>query len=313
MSDPTASYRKVFYDLRPAKQVERRMIIDTLQILSEGGFRIRDYQYTGMGSTYFVDFVLLYRLLGLTRLLSVEYDKRITKRVEFNKPFADIEIKMDTIGTVIQSLDIDTKQILWLDYDSKLQAYMLSDLIAAATRLAVGSILLITVDVNPPNDEGPPSWREYFDEVAGDLVPFGVTNEDFALSELAVTTARILFNAISNGIAGRNSVRFEYLFNFDYSDGHRMLTIGGMLASPREANMVRGCDFSTATYLRRSVDDRPYEIRVPRITRKERLYLDHHMPSASDWSPADFELSDEDVASYRNVYRYYPAYAELLL
>jgi hypothetical protein len=313
MTEATASYRKVFYDLRPAKQIERRMIIDSLQILSEGGFRIRDYQYTGMGSIYFVDFLLLYRILGLTRLLSVEYDKRIAKRVEFNKPFADIDIKIDKIGTVIQNLDIDTKQILWLDYDSRLQKYMLSDLIAAATRLAVGSILLITVDVNPPNDDGPASWRKYFDDVAGDLVPFGVTDEDFALSELAVTNARILVNAIRNGIADRTRVRFESLFNFDYSDGHRMLTIGGMLAGPMEQNMIRGCDFSAATYLRRSVDDRPYEIRVPRITRKERLYLDHHMPSATDWSPIDFELTDEDVASYRNVYRFYPAYAELLL
>ena len=49
------SWRKVPYDLRPAKQAERRMLVDAFMILSQAGFPIRDYQYTGMGSVYFVD------------------------------------------------------------------------------------------------------------------------------------------------------------------------------------------------------------------------------------------------------------------
>jgi hypothetical protein len=53
MSTPTASYLKVHYELRPAKQVERRMLIDAFQQLAQAGFQIRDYQYTGMGSIYF--------------------------------------------------------------------------------------------------------------------------------------------------------------------------------------------------------------------------------------------------------------------
>jgi hypothetical protein len=41
--------------------------------------------------------------------------------------------------------------------------------------------------------------------------------------------------------------------------------------------------------------------------------MDSAMPCASGWTPADFELDDEDVAAYNEIYRYFPAYAELLL
>ena len=45
----------------PAKQVERRMMIELLQLLSQVGFSINTYQYTGMGSVYYVDFVLFHK------------------------------------------------------------------------------------------------------------------------------------------------------------------------------------------------------------------------------------------------------------
>ena len=57
MREPTESYLEVNYALRPSKEVERRMIIDALHILSCAGLPIRDYQYTGLGSFYYVDLV----------------------------------------------------------------------------------------------------------------------------------------------------------------------------------------------------------------------------------------------------------------
>ena len=63
MNLPTESYQKVHYELRPAKQVERRMLVDALLGLAVAGFPIQDYQYTGMGSIYFIDFILFHRFL----------------------------------------------------------------------------------------------------------------------------------------------------------------------------------------------------------------------------------------------------------
>jgi hypothetical protein len=313
MTAPAASYKKVFYDLRPAKQVERRMLIDTLHLLAEGGFRIRDYQYTGFGSVSFVDFILLHRLVGLQRLLSVEHDLTIRKRIEFNRPFDQVDVRMEQIGTVIPDLDRDLKHILWLDYDFLLRKSALDDTALAATRLSPGSILVVTLDVEPPNNEGPETWYDYFKEEAGDRLPFELGPGDFGLSKLPQIVGQIVFNAIRSGMAGRTNLAFFPLFNFVYKDGHQMVTVGGMFGTTTEKAMLDGCDFRSAHFLRTSVTDTPYEIRVPRLTRRERIYMDHHMPCVAGWTPPDFELSAQDVDDYLSVYRYYPGYAELLL
>src|SRR6266704_2841751 len=104
---PTESYLRVHYELRPAKQVERRMLVDALLSLSAAGFRIQDYQYTGMGSVYFIDFMLFHRLVGFQKMLSVEHNTKIARRVEFNRPFARVGIEIAPIGDVIPRLSKD--------------------------------------------------------------------------------------------------------------------------------------------------------------------------------------------------------------
>jgi len=138
MTTPTESYKKVHYELRPAKQVERRILVDALQALATAGFPIRDYQYTGMGSIYFIDFMLFHRLLGLTRMLSVEYDTQIRKRVEFNRPFDCVDIKIAPVGEVIPTLSKDLKHLVWLDYDDILSGSQLDDVCLAAAFLPIG-------------------------------------------------------------------------------------------------------------------------------------------------------------------------------
>src|SRR5437867_59290 len=141
MSMKSASALKVIYNLRPAKQIERRMLIDALQILAEGGFKLREYQYTGMGSLYFVDFILFHKLLGIRDLVSVEMDKSLQKRVRFNCPFDLIDLKSAAIGDIIPSLDKNKKHLLWLDYDFRLSKTVVEDVAAASYQLSAGSIL----------------------------------------------------------------------------------------------------------------------------------------------------------------------------
>ena len=37
------------------------------------------------------------------------------------------------------------------------------------------------------------------------------------------------------------------------------------------------------------------------------------MPRRKGWKPKDFELKDEDIEEYSNIYKYYPAYTEMFL
>lgn len=328
MTATSSSYR-VPYDLRPCKQVERRMIVDALQRLAGGGFPITDYQYTGFGSIYFVDFILLHKLLGLDALLSLERDVSLARRVTFNRPYSCVEIKMLPASSEIPNLSRDVRHILWLDYDGVLHRDFLSDIQSAVTVLPAGSILLVTVNVEPPEAHdyrtvepdfddskdvlGPRQWKRYFDHHAMGYLRLGLSEGDFGKSKLVVRSTDVLKAAFTKAIVARHELLFLPMFNFVYKDSHSMLTMGGMIAGRTEKRLLRASTMDDAVYCRNDFDSPPFEIKVPRLTRKERIYLDREMPCADDWVPKDFDLDAEEARRYRELYRFLPAFAEILL
>lgn len=312
MTKPTESYLTVSYDLRPAKQIERRMLIESLQIMSRAGFDICDYQYTGFGSIYFVDFILFHKYLGINILHSIEYPNKIEKRIRFNKPFANVIVKFGRMGQYIPELDQDIKHFLWLDYDAVMDEEILNDVKSASSVLPRGSILLVTVDSESPHDCNDTKTRmEYFKEIAGAFLGI-YKEENFTLSNLPRMNIKILYNAMKNGLAGR-SVNMIPLYNFLYKDGHRMLTMGGIIGGDSEMTNLKKCNFEESYYMRTNFEDSPYFIKVPILTRKERIYLDSKMPAKKGWKLTAFELDKESIDSYREIYRFFPSYAELLL
>jgi hypothetical protein len=302
----------VFYDLRPAKQVERRMLIDALQRLSMSGFNLHSYQYTGFGSIFFVDFILLHKFLGISRLLSVEHDPRIAKRIRFNQPYKQIAIELRPVGDVIPTLSADLRHLLWLDYDDIISRSHIGDLVQVGTNLSVGSIVLVTVDVEHPRGDTPSEWREHFIAEAEEFLGPSFQPKDFEASKLPALNAAILQRALKRGLAGRQA-EFIPLFNFVYADGHQMLTAGGMIGTETERRQIFASTLSDTCYYRSDFALPPYRILIPRVTRKERLYLDSAMPCSKRWRPKEFELKADDVRAYREIYRFFPAYAELLL
>jgi len=314
MSFPISSSLKVPYDLRPAKQIERRMLVDAFQRLAQAGFPIRDYQYTGFGSLYFVDFILFHKLLGIQKMLTVEHDPALEDRVRFNRPFDCVDVAITSASDIIPKLSRDALHILWLDYDFPINRTVLEDAYLAASQLSVRSILLITVDVEPPKEgaDALNDTKAHFEEEAGDFL--GVREpSDFAKSRIPRTSVEIILNALREGMAGRQGITFAPLFHFLYADRHRMLTMGGMIASKVEQHRIKSLDTDEAFYFRTDLSHPPYEISVPRLTRKERHVIDSAMPCASGWQPDHFRLDETVIEIYREVYRFLPAYAELLL
>lgn len=309
---PTQSYRKVHYELRSAKQVERRMLIDALQALSASGFGISDYQYTGMGSIYFVDFVLFHKFLGIKSMWTVEHDVTITKRVRFNRPFSFVKIFMASAGEVIAQLPLRKRHLLWLDYDDFVSSTLAEDVYMAVTRLRAGSIILITVDVEAPvTDPTPAKLRQHFTaEVERYLPP----KPKFVPSELPALNVEILERICTSAVSVRSDVAFQPMFSFLYKDGHQMLTVGGMMVGQNERELLNADALKEKNpYMKFSWEEAPCNIAVPTLTRKERIFLEGAMPGANGRVPAKFELKPEDVRAYRDIYRFYPTYAELAL
>jgi len=320
MIEPSKSYLQVQYDVRPAKQVERRMFVDAFQRLSEVGFQVREYQYTGFGLFYFVDFILFHKFVGINKMLTIEHYSHLEKRVRFNKPFDFVRVAIGEAVEIIPFLSRDELHILWLDYDEPIREDRLREIYLAASHLSRRSLLVVTVDIDrralvDRGEKVPETPREVMEIIRAEAGPyFGLPeSEDFAARNLPRTSLQIILNALNEGLVGRPEIEFLPLFHFVYADGHQMLTIGGMLGGAPEKNMIRGIDLNKVSYLRTDFNRDPYEIIVPRLTRKERHFLDSAMPCGENWKPSEFDLREGDISAYREIYRFLPVYAELLI
>ena len=138
MSEPIESYRKVQYEFRPAKQVERRMMLETFQCLNHLGYPIREYQYLGMGSIYFVDYILFHKYLGLTKMKSYEKNEKDEGRIKFNQPFKCVDIMIGDINDSFSSMDESAKYLLWLDYDDIIDMNIAESVRHAVSILQIG-------------------------------------------------------------------------------------------------------------------------------------------------------------------------------
>jgi hypothetical protein len=324
MNVPESSSRRVPYDLRPRKQVERRMMVHVFQLLSEAGFPISTYRYTGFGAFFFVDFILFRRLVGITDMVSIEHDMNNVNRVLFNRPFKDIDVIFQTSSEYIFSIDRDKPHILWLDYDGAIEHYQLVDIETAASTLSSGSILIVTFDVDSDKagdikiresspDIRPHAWYNRFREESGEHFNPAWKDPDFCASEISKRTTEVTKSAIISGLSMRKEISFELLFNFLYADGHEMLTIGGIICSKQDQKKLRSIEWDDVPFVSRKWSLDPFRIDVPVFTRKERLHLDSHMPCEPGWSPSEFEISKDAIEAYCKIHRYCPLYAELLL
>ena len=318
----TESFRKVHYGLRPAKQVERRMIIDALLLLAEAGFSVRDYHYLGMGSVHFVDFAMIHKFLGMLNMTSVEASVKVIDRIEFNRPYRNAvqTIVGKEIGDIISDIEENTKYLVWLDYDNVLSGYMIRDIILSISKLAPGSILLVTIDTEPPmfvNDTGehvmnPAETKAYFEAHAGPYLARFSKDEDYIYENLPKVNIEAVQGAIRNGLTGISNKEFIPLFNFLYKDTNRMLTVGGMVGGRSEKRKIRRSRLQGTGYARFDLSSEPCIIFVPPLTRKEVMCLESYMPADDDFRLKEFELSVEDVSQFRKIYRFFPTYAELL-
>ena len=98
---------------RPKKQIERKMLIEFLQnIQHKLNINLSEYQYIGLGSIYYYDFILFHKYLNISDMISLD-DKDYPKRFEFNKPFDFIEYKNISTSEFLPNNELDKKLFIW--------------------------------------------------------------------------------------------------------------------------------------------------------------------------------------------------------
>lgn len=305
------------YRLRPAKHIERKMLVEALWRL-QAFSHLKEYQYIGFGGRYFADFSLFHRQLGITRMVSIERDDN--PRFEFNKPYEFVQIVFGESRAVLNSHDDwNRPMILWLDYDLPLQASQLMDVNEACGLMASGSALIVTVQSEPERKDSLAKLRKRVD--GGKIPPAVRKDKDLANWKTARVYSAIVAKEVQIAMAARNAGRsaaehfaFEPLFHFKYADGAKMVTYGGVVFAEADRRKFEACSFGDLQYVVRPTaadpDPEPYAIEVPFLTHREARHLDRGIPGNMSAFAADTGVPDTDVKRYERVYRYFPAFAE---
>jgi hypothetical protein len=324
MAEPTDSFKKFDYGLRPSKQVERKILVQLLLKLADAGLPVHKYTYVGFGSVYYVDFVLFHKYLYINKMVCLEWSK-VPKRMKFNKPFRFIRLKMTSLSEYIPLLDPNTKYLVWLDYDRPLDAEMLRDVNGCLRNLAPGSIFLVTIEaqarlpkkiIEDEDLDGAPRRRiedrivRMYREDFGKLVDDKITRDDLIPAQVP----RLFWTAVRNQIAEtlrtREGVQYSQLFNYYYADGAPMITIGGIICDGECAGRISDCDILQNAFV--TQEQQPIAISVPPLTFREKQWIDSRLRRGLKARHLQFELEDDLLENYIRFYREYPTYFEAL-
>lgn len=317
----TQSYRLVDYSLRSGKFAERKMLCELMSRLRPFA-PVQEYVYVGFGSIWFADYVLFHKNLGIREMISIERVEAHAARFEFNRPFANIDVRIGTAAEELLGLDWDRRQIVWLDYDDPLSLGILADLRTTANRARSGTMVAVTVqaerlfsgssdDDDREAIETPEAFREEF---GNSRTPADLAYEDLTGWGLAKTTRRAVREEIEDGVSRRKQgtgddggLVFRQVATFEYKDGARMTTVVGVFVDEAEESKFDTCGFQELEYHGDAADG-VVRIRIPKLTPREMRRLDRLLPG----EPTAEELGvipPSDAEYYGKFYRYLPNYA----
>ena len=313
------SYELINYGLRPAKSIERKMLCEAARRLAHFG-PLEDLTYVGFGSTYFSDFSLFHKALGIRRMISIEKDVLNATRFEFNKPFRCIEMRLGHSNAMLPGLVWNDRTLVWLDYDNKLDTQILADVRLVCMNIRPGSMLIVSVNAQPDEySETRPRLPQLIERVGEEKVPTGFAEGDLAAWGTASISRRIVTNEIRETLSARNGVvptetqvLYKQLFYFQYADGAKMVTVGGLFYERNQAPIVAKCDFKGLPFIQ--MDQRrgctPRMIEVPNLTYKEIRHLNTQLPRKKRSHLNSPKVPSRDVKKYEGIYRYFPQFAE---
>jgi hypothetical protein len=309
----SSSDRKINYNLRPSKSIERKMILEVLKEVCTPQVA-KQYRYIGFGSSFFTDFKLFHRGLNLSDMISIESKKSNEARVKFNKPFSCIKLESGHSKDVLPKLDWKKKFIAWLDYETSLKEYMFEDLETCTNNAKSNSFLLFTLR----RDFGDQTKKEFENEF-GQNVFTGLKEEDLSPANSATTIRKMFVNKINDilhnayaAYPADERLVFKQLFDFTYKDEAKMYTFGGIFILAKEEKSFKNYNFNSFDFVNTS--NFPYDISFPIITNKEYHTLNDKLPSSRKKFLTNKKIEfipAEHKESYYNTYKFYPAFIEI--
>jgi hypothetical protein len=315
----SSTARFISYDLRPAKQSERRILIDILKIGGDCGLPIDQYRYVGMGANRFYDFLLLHKYLGISTMTSLEHDPEMFKRAVFNVPYGFIDVQEKSAAAFVGEDSAEAPSIYWLDYDGGIGPDVVGDISSFSSKLKIGDFCFITVFGGPPrvleqeNDQGRLVWlQDNMGDLAGEIVL-----EDVERSNFTKAIHKLLIAAFRNAFSPRRDGVFVPLLQVEYSDSTPMVTVGGALLSDGQAVNYRSKIKRALPFLN-TTEAVMYHIKSLNLTERERVLFDRAVTSPSRRRVERNALKRlgfkaDQIAAYKDLVRYLPRYVETIV
>jgi len=321
------------YSVRPAKNVERKMIRDLFLRLRSFG-ELTNFQYIGFGAKYFVDFVMFHKHLHIKKMISIEKDRGNVERYEFNKPFGCIDIKNEQSNDALSKINYDKKVICWLDYDGVLTNNVLTDVVILLENAKSGSTISVSYNSHPYQ---PLKLKEKYGDdlsqselilkelgcsIRKEMLPTKILEQGtLKRHNFSKILRSIIFNQIDKTLLNKNAGLkndekwiFSQIMFFDYKDGAYMSTIGGVLYQKCDEELFNNCSFDSFDFYKS--EDESYSIEVPNLTIKEINRLRENMPLT------EFDIdnqaifpktifSEADILKFSKIYKYFPSFSEV--
>lgn len=303
------------YRLRPAKNIERKMLAETFSRLFVFG-KPNAFQYVGFGAIWFNDFNLFHKTFGFEEMVSIERDTNSQKRFEFNCPLACIKMKFGHSNDILPSLNWKKKTVLWLDYVDILNKQILKDVSLASSQMISGSMLIISVNVedkkNPKFSKTIPWLKELIGE---EKVPsYVLKDSDIAGWNLANVCRDIFTNEIKETLLIKNGgiydnedkLKYQQMFNFRYQDGAKMATFGGIIIQEKDSPLLKNCAFEHFEFYRSDTDS--YYINPPLLTFRE-IHALEKIVHADKKDAKKIPIEQDKIEEFIKLHRYFPTFA----
>ncbi len=307
----------VSYDLRPSKQIERKMMLDSFGAAMEAGFSISEYRYVGMGGNRFYDFMLIHKFLGIEKMISLEHDRDMMPRAKFNSPYHFIQLRNENVNNFILGDNFSGNTIYWMDYDGPLHPDITSDVASIAPKVGLDDFIFFTIRAEPPGYLQKENAAKRLSEVKESFggLAGNVSRDDMNNANFPEAVYKVLHAAFMNAFVGSTGIFWPY-FQVGYADGSAMLTYGGVYTTPQKRKDLAGVINKKVPVLKSA---RKYQIKRFNLTERERGLFDRAATAQGGTKAEEIKelrrlgFKNSELNRYRELLRYHPRYMETLI
>jgi hypothetical protein len=325
------SFERVDYSLRTNKNIERKLVFEKLHSLNSQ-FPFRNYRYLGLGSMWFVDFIMAHRILHISDMWS--FEESDPERATFNRPYCCIDVRAGSSGTLLDQVTADqwAKPFLaWLDYDGRFDTDIKRDVEKLLSRAAAGSVIIVSVNARHTSyrsklkDDPQGRAIETLRLLLGDSVPPNVPEggrQDLGKIDFPPALSKSILNFMSASVrtsgraSGRTPDSFVPLFNFLHQDVVEMVTVGGFVVSESQLTVLaKQTQLPEAQLVAGGLLIEDKLDLIP-ITAREKLALDSLLPCLEEgfsksFAESGLKLNALEASKYRRLYPHFPIFVEM--